>query len=177
MSGTTSPLHPPAAPGGRAVPQRPFPALGRRGLLVVGLCFGLAYGVTQRILSLDLGEWRPLSHPFDVKPSPGTSLETLRLRFGDSGRPIRADLEALELEKANREAAERRQREQADQERQLREEEQRLERAQELPLPQAGADGAAPSASAPSELAPAAPTLPPAPEAQAPPPVPPAPQP
>ncbi|MFO7630447.1 MAG: hypothetical protein R6W06_13215 [Prochlorococcaceae cyanobacterium] len=135
------------------VPRRPFPALGRRGLLLVGLSFGLVYGLTQRFLSLDLGDWRPLSHPFDVKPNPGTSLEKLRLRYGAAKRPIAADLELLEQEQADRKQEEQRKRQQAEQDQQLRQEEKRLQQAQELP--------AAPPPAAPLPLAePAAPVLP-----------------
>jgi hypothetical protein len=157
----------PSASEPAAAPRRPFPALGRRGLLVVGLCFGVAYGLTQRILSLDLGEWRPLSHPFDVKPRPGTGLDPLRQRFGASRRPIQADLEALDLEKANREAEVRQRREQAEQELQLREEQQRLERDQQLPPP---------ATAAPPPIEPPAPVLPQPPETPLPPELP-APQP
>lgn len=162
----------PSSPATRT-PLRPFPALGRRGLLVVGLSFAMAYGLSQRFLSLDLGEWRPLGHPFDVKPRPGTGLEQLRQRFGDSRRQIRADLELLELEKASRESEARQRREQAEQERQLREEQQRLERAQDLPIappraavaePSSPAEPADPPVASPSEAPEMSPLEPPAPQ-------------
>lgn len=169
MAASSSSSVPNPAPDRAPAPRRPFPALGRRGLIVVGLCFGLAYGITQRILSLDLGEWRPLSHPFDVKPRPGTGLEQLRQRFGASRRPIQADLEALELEKASREAEARQRREQAEQERQLQEEQQQLERDQALPPPV--------PAAGPLPEQPPAPVLPPPLERPAAAPEPPVPQP
>ncbi|MCT0203011.1 hypothetical protein KQ302_05940 [Synechococcus sp. CS-602] len=64
--------------------------------LLAGLCFGLGYGITGRLLALGGGEQQPLGQPFEVKPTPGTSLESLRMRFGDQDSEIRGDLEKLE---------------------------------------------------------------------------------
>lgn len=64
-----------------------------RGPLVVGLCFALGYGITQRLLALGLPSLVQLGQGFDVRDFPGTSLESLRLRFGRQGQPVQADLE------------------------------------------------------------------------------------
>ena len=86
------------------------PALQRRprpwvGPLVVGVCFGLGYGVSQRLFNLQVGELVHFGRNFDVQPFPGSSLETLRLRFGSSNEPLRADLESLEQERLRGEEA------------------------------------------------------------------------
>jgi hypothetical protein len=76
----------------------------RRGMLwssplVAGLCFGLAYGVTHRLSNLNVGDWGRSGTGFDVQPFPGTSLESLKLRFGAPEAEIRGDLERQELER------------------------------------------------------------------------------
>ena len=78
-----------------------------QGPLVVGLCFGLGYGITQRLLALGLPQLIQLGQGFEVRSFPGTSLESLRLRFGAEGQPIRADLERQRLEEQQREAEQR----------------------------------------------------------------------
>jgi hypothetical protein len=67
--------------------------------LVAGVCFGLAYGVTQRLFSLNVGDWGRSGQGFDVQPFPGTSLESLKLRFGAPEADIRGDLDSQELER------------------------------------------------------------------------------
>lgn len=66
--------------------------------LLVGFCFGLGYGITHRLLALQLPSLVRLGQGFEVRPFPGTSLESLRLRFGADSQEIRGDLERLELE-------------------------------------------------------------------------------
>ena len=66
--------------------------------LVTGLCFGLAYGVTHRLFTLNVGDWGRSGQGFDVQPFPGTSLDSLKLRFGAPEADIRGDLEGQELE-------------------------------------------------------------------------------
>jgi hypothetical protein len=66
--------------------------------LLVGFCFGLGYGVTHRLLALQLPSLVRLGQGFEVRPFPGTSLESLRLRFGTDSQEIRGDLDLLELE-------------------------------------------------------------------------------
>ena len=52
------------------------------GPLLVGLCFGLAYVVTGRLLEDRLGGLVPLGRRFVSKPVPGLTLESLRMRYG-----------------------------------------------------------------------------------------------
>ncbi len=74
---------------------RPKPrpvSLWRRPLLV-GMSFGLGYGVTQRLLDLRLPtlvNWGP---SFEVRESPGTSLDSLRLHFGSEQQDLRSRVE------------------------------------------------------------------------------------
>jgi hypothetical protein len=112
----------------RAVPPRPRNRW--RGPLVAGFCFGLGYGITHRLLALQLPGLVQLRQGFDVREFPGTSLESLRLRFGNDSQEIRGDLEVLELERQ----AQQREQERKEEERQQAEaEQQRLaeERAAE----------------------------------------------
>jgi hypothetical protein len=81
--------------------------------LLAGLCFGLGYGVVQRLMQLELPRQGQLVEPFRMKEFPGTTLESLRLKVGEEPRSIRGDLGALEQEEQQRKAeTERRQREQ-----------------------------------------------------------------
>ena len=66
--------------------------------LLVGFCFGLGYGVTQRLLALQLPSLVRLGQGFEVRPFPGTSLESLRLRFGAENQDIRGDGDLFQLE-------------------------------------------------------------------------------
>ena len=52
------------------------------GPLLVGLCFGLAYVVTGRLLEDRIGGLVPLGRRFSSKPVPGLTLESLRMRYG-----------------------------------------------------------------------------------------------
>jgi hypothetical protein len=112
---------------------------------VVGLCFALGYGITQRLIDLGLPSLVQLGHGFDMRPFPGTSLESLRQRFGEGreGQRIRADLDAIELERQQR---------QAEQETARKTEENRPteEPPLELEPPQAEERPVAPPAAAPS---------------------------
>jgi hypothetical protein len=83
-----------------AVSSRPLKrtvSLWRRPLLV-GVCFGVGYGLTLRLLDLrfgDLVQWGPA---FEVRDTPGTSLESLRLRFGSAGQALRGVLDLQQLQ-------------------------------------------------------------------------------
>lgn len=61
------------------------------GPLVIGLCFSLGFGVSRRLLELNVTPWIDLGQGFDVQPFPGTSLESLRMRFGAHGESLRAN--------------------------------------------------------------------------------------
>ena len=89
--------------GDAAAPRRPRWA----GPLVAGLAFGLAYGVTQRLVSLNVGELIRFGQGFDVQVFPGTSLESLRLRFGAADAELRGNLELQELERQKNAAADK----------------------------------------------------------------------
>lgn len=142
-----------------------------RGPLLAGFCFGLGYGVTQRLLALQLPGLVQLRQGFDVREFPGTSLESLRLRYGADAQEIRGDLEVLELERQARQREQKRQ----DEQRQQEEAEQRLaveraaeeRRQQELDeleppvLPALEPDPLAAEATGPADGGPGVPTLPP----------------
>lgn len=85
-----------------AQPPTPAPTAPPRRLwrtpLVVGICFGLGYGITNRLLALQWPGFVQLGQSFAVRPFPGTSLESLRQRFGAEGQEIRADLDLIEQE-------------------------------------------------------------------------------
>ncbi len=66
--------------------------------LLAGFCFGLGYGLTNRLLALQLPSLVRLGQGFEVRPIPGTSLESLRLRFGADSQEVRGDLDLLQLE-------------------------------------------------------------------------------
>lgn len=88
-----------------AAPASPTVARLRwRVPLVAGLCFGLGYGVVQRLMDLELASWVQLGQPFDVREFPGTTLESLRLKLGAPVQSIRGDLGVLELEEQQRQA-------------------------------------------------------------------------
>ena len=83
---------------------------------------------------------------------PGTSLESLRLRFGDAEAEIRGDLELQELQRQQQEQAKR----QAEEARRLEAELRQTDALQ--PLPEQQADALPPALALPD----AAPTAPPA---------------
>lgn len=72
---------------------------GWKRWLLLGACFGLGYGITQRLVTIDLGPGWSAPERFGVKPFPGTELNSLRRRFGDEAQPIRGDLDLLDLER------------------------------------------------------------------------------
>jgi hypothetical protein len=130
------------------------PAPPRRGWitwLLIGLCAGLGYGATHRLLRYPFSTEGWGGHlRFGVKPVPGTSLDSLRQRSGERNQALRADLDKLQAERD-------RQREQAETDRRQAELETRDR--QEEP---AAAEAQPPAAE------PAAPTLPAEPDLEAP---------
>ncbi|MCP9791692.1 hypothetical protein [Vulcanococcus limneticus] len=92
-----------AAPAGTAAGPAPQsrPRLWL-GPLVAGLSFGLGYGLTQRLVALNVTDLVRFGQNFDVQPFPGTSLDSLRLRFGAEAQQIRGilDLDQLERQQA-----------------------------------------------------------------------------
>ena len=77
----------PASPP-QAVPagSDPMRRTGWKRWLLLGACFGLGYGIPQRLLSLDLKLRLSSPERFSVQPFPGTELNSLRRR---SGKPAR----------------------------------------------------------------------------------------
>lgn len=154
----------PSAPA--AAGADPSPWSGWRLWLLLGACFGLGYGVCQRLLALDL----PLSwsspERFSVKSFPGTELNSLRSRLGDTSLPIRGDLDLHEQERQQqREAAAFKQR-RSQMEAPLGEPPDQAPLGDPAPLPSVPADPAAPAA----PEAPEAPEASASPEPAAPPP-------
>jgi hypothetical protein len=79
------------------------PASPRRGWitwLLIGLCAGLGYGATHRLLRYPFSTEGWGGHlRFGVKPVPGTSLDSLRQRSGERDPSLRADLDKLQAER------------------------------------------------------------------------------
>ncbi len=50
--------------------------------LLVGLCFGLTFGITHRLLDGRFANLVRLGERFELKSFPGTGLESLRMRYG-----------------------------------------------------------------------------------------------
>ncbi len=111
-----------------AATATPRPRTRPRGLkswLLLGVCFGLGYGITHRLLALRLDTGWNGRQRFEVKSFPGTELDGLRRRFGDASMQIRGDLDLLELERQQqRETAEIEQRREAIEERERRQSQQ-----------------------------------------------------
>lgn len=82
-------------------PQKPAPSGLPRiwmGPLVAGVSFALAYGITQRLSAINLGEVIRLSPRFEQKQTPGVSLKDMRLRYGEQPSELRSDLDPQQLE-------------------------------------------------------------------------------
>jgi hypothetical protein len=109
-----------------------------RAWLLLGLCFGLGYGLTQRLAGVSSLEGGGGSQRFGGKPFPGTGLDALRERFGGDGGEIRGDLDRLEQERAEKEEREKIEKRQAAlrkrelQERERREREEERARLEEI---------------------------------------------
>ncbi len=94
-----------AATATRRPQTRPARPRNWKGWLLLGACFGLGYGITHRLLALRLETGWNSRQRFEVKPFPGTELDSLRRRFGDASMQIRGDLDLLELERQQRQDA------------------------------------------------------------------------
>lgn len=103
--------------------------------LVLGLCFGLGYGITQRLLVIGWPKGATLGQGFEVRSFPGTSLESLRLKFGvDRGQSIRGDLQRQQQEQQSRQEELDRQRQEQRLDQERRQEQERLRRLDAPPL-------------------------------------------
>ena len=94
-----------ASPGGKQQRAGGRPAWDWRLWAIVGLCFGVGYAASLRLLSLGGPEEGGNRQRFDVQPAPGTTLDSLRQRFGGDAREIRGDLDLLELEQEQKQEA------------------------------------------------------------------------
>ena len=94
----------PAGPPRPGAKIQPIPRSRWQGPLVAGLCFGLGYGITQRLLSLQLPTFVQLGQGFELRAFPGTALQSLRLKFGSEAQPIRGDLEREQLQEESKAA-------------------------------------------------------------------------
>jgi hypothetical protein len=81
-----------------SAPQRLSSGRWRLPPLLAGACFGLGYGVVQRLMAIEFPRLVQLGQAFEVREFPGTSLESLRLKSGAAVQSIRGDLGVLELE-------------------------------------------------------------------------------
>lgn len=88
---------PPPKTRPRQARREPTPPSPRwRRWLLLGLIFGLGYGITQRLLEVPWGEGTPKAPTFKEKSPPsGTTLDEMRERQGEKPKPLPADLEEL----------------------------------------------------------------------------------
>ena len=77
---------------------KPRPVSLWRRPLLVGACFALGYGLTQRLLDLRLPGLVQWGQTFEPRDRPGISLDSLRLRFGSDQQELRGRLDLQELE-------------------------------------------------------------------------------
>lgn len=152
-----APPPPPRPPTLTTTDRRPAaprkPRLWRTPL-VVGVCLAFGYGITNRLLALHWAGFVQLRQTFDLRPFPGSSLQSLRQRYGGDTQLLRADLDLIELQAESRRAEEQARRAAA-------EAQQRLQ-APEPPLDSESVLGAPPTRPEDSRPAiPAAPQLPP----------------
>jgi hypothetical protein len=105
-----------------------------QGPLLVGVCFALGYGITQRLMALSWPQFVQLGQGFEVRAFPGTSLESLRLRFGAEGQTIRADLERQELEQQSQQAEQQQQQDQEQEQERQRQDAIQRQQEEEQPL-------------------------------------------
>ena len=95
-----------ASPASSASSGRRPPQGSLRRTLILGFCFGIGYGITDRLVNLQFTPNGSAEQRFEVRPFPGTELQSFRRRSGDSLTPIRADLDRIEAERQQkREAA------------------------------------------------------------------------
>lgn len=96
-----------ASPASSAPPAGRSPSFSARQWLILGVCFGVGYGIADRLVNLQLTPTWSTEQRFEVRSFPGTELQTLRRQSGDSAISIRADLDRIETERQQkREAAE-----------------------------------------------------------------------
>ncbi|MCT0208760.1 hypothetical protein [Synechococcus sp. CS-1332] len=151
---TARPTSPPRGPRARGGSR---PGWDWRVWWIVGLCFGLGYGASLRLMSLGGEDEQGASQRFDVQPAPGTTLDSLRQRFGGDARDIRGDLDLIEQEQQQKqEEADLKERRESMEEREAQERQRLLEQTS-TPI-----EGDPPSATGPGDVESlSAPVLPP----------------
>ena len=70
------------------------------GPLVAGCCFALGYGVTHRVLTLQVNAEDPSPESFTKLAFPGDSLQEMRARFQADDASLEVDVTALEAVEA-----------------------------------------------------------------------------
>lgn len=104
---------PPPTTRPRQARRAPTPPAPRwRRWLLLGVLFGLGYGLTQRLLEVRWGEGAPKAPAFKPTSTPsGTTLEELRGQHGEKAKPLTADLEELARKQREEKEKERKQEE------------------------------------------------------------------
>ena len=100
-AGLPSATNVPAEMAKAGAPQKQAPnGLPRiwMGPLVAGVSFALAYGITQRLAAINLGDVIRLSPRFEQKQTPGVTLKDMRLRYGEQPSELHSDLDPQQLE-------------------------------------------------------------------------------
>ncbi|MCB4408164.1 hypothetical protein [Synechococcus sp. MU1642] len=70
------------------------------GPLVAGCCFGLGYGISDRVLTLQTNAEDLAPKAFTPLAFPGDSLQEIRIRFSDNDAELQVDVTALEAAEA-----------------------------------------------------------------------------
>ena len=70
------------------------------GPLVAGCCFALGYGITERVLTLQVSAEDPSPESFSKLAFPGESLQEMRARFQADDASLEVDVTALEAVEA-----------------------------------------------------------------------------
>ncbi|GCE64902.1 hypothetical protein OMCYN_00825 [cyanobiont of Ornithocercus magnificus] len=73
--------------------------------LVIGGCFALGYGVTQRVLIIHISTQEPQGKYFAPGSFPGQKLKDLRHRYSDNHLALQADIVASEKKLAQKQRA------------------------------------------------------------------------
>ena len=69
------------------------------GSLVAGCCFALGYGITERVLTVQINVDKPVPEAFTPLEFPGDSLQEIRARFSDDDSSLQVDVTALNAPK------------------------------------------------------------------------------
>ena len=70
------------------------------GPLVAGCCFSLGYGITERVMTLQVNAEDPVPEAFTPLAFPGDSLQEIRARFSGDDSSLQVDVTAIEAAEA-----------------------------------------------------------------------------